>query len=76
VNAVAPNPVTNREFTATVSELMKKPALFPVPAAALKLIFGEMASETILASQRAIPTVLAAAGFEFTKPTLRDALRA
>ena len=75
VNVVSPNPVTNREFTATVSDIMKKPALFPVPAAALKLIFGEMANETILASQRAIPTVLNAAGFEFSKPTIRDCLQ-
>jgi uncharacterized protein len=74
VNVVSPNPVTNREFTATASEMLKKPALFPVPALALKLAFGEMASETILASQRAIPTVLASSGFTFTKPTLRDAL--
>jgi uncharacterized protein len=74
VNLVAPNPVTNREFTSTVSQVMKKPALFPVPAFVLKLIFGEMAKETILASQRALPNVLASAGFTFTKPTLRDSL--
>jgi uncharacterized protein len=74
VNVVAPNPVTNREFTATVSQVMKKPALFPVPAFVLKLIFGEMAKETILASQRALPGVLAAAGFTFEQPTLRDSL--
>lgn len=74
VNVVSPNPVTNREFTATVSDVMKKPALFPVPATALRLIFGEMASETILASQRAIPTVLNAAGFQFKRPTIRDSL--
>jgi uncharacterized protein (TIGR01777 family) len=74
VNMVAPNPVTNREFTATVSQVMKKPALFPVPAFVLKLIFGEMAKETILASQRALPAVLAASGFTFTKPTLLEAL--
>ena len=74
LNATAPNPVTNREFTSTVSEVMKKPALFPVPAFVLKLIFGEMAKETILASQRAVPGVLASAGFEFIRPTIRQAL--
>ena len=74
VNAVAPNPVTNREFTAAASQVLKKPALFPVPAAALRLLFGEMAKETILASQRAIPTVLSSAGFQFTYPTIRDSL--
>jgi uncharacterized protein (TIGR01777 family) len=75
VNMVAPNPVTNREFTATVSEVMKKPALFPVPAFVLKAIFGEMAKETILGSQRAVPSVLVGAGFEFNKPTIRESLQ-
>jgi uncharacterized protein (TIGR01777 family) len=76
VNAVAPNPVTNREFTRIASEVLKKPALFPVPAAALKLVFGEMASETLLASQRAIPGVLQASGFTFNHPTLLETLSA
>jgi len=76
VNLVAPTPVTNREFTATVSDVMKKPALVPVPAMALRLIFGEMAKETILASQRAIPSVLNSAGFEFSRPTIRESLMA
>lgn len=74
VNAVAPNPVTNRQFTQIAAEIVKKPALFPVPAVALKLMFGEMASETILASQRAIPEVLEASGFTFNCPTLRETL--
>lgn len=74
VNAVSPNPVTNEEFTRVVSEILQKPAMVPVPAFALKLMFGEMASETILASQRAIPTVLQQSGFEFMKPELRDSL--
>lgn len=76
VNVVAPNPVSNRQFTAMAAEALKKPALVPVPAAALKMIFGEMASETILASHRAIPGVLEASGFTFTRPTLRDSLAA
>ena len=74
VNVVAPNPVMNAEFTSVVSEVLKKPALIPVPRFALKLMFGEMASETILASQRAVPGILTAAGFSFTKPTIREAL--
>jgi uncharacterized protein (TIGR01777 family) len=73
-NLVAPNPVTNLEFTRTVSQLMHRPALFPVPAAALRLLFGEMAEETLLASQRAIPAALMQAGFSFTKPTIRESL--
>jgi uncharacterized protein len=76
VNVVAPNPVTNREFTKTASQVTKKPALFPVPAIALRVAFGEMAKETILASQRATPGVLAASGFTFNRPTLRESLEA
>jgi uncharacterized protein len=76
VNVVSPNPVSNREFTKTVSEVIKKPALFPVPAVALKMIFGEMAKETILGSQRATPARLTASGFTFNRPTLRESLSA
>jgi uncharacterized protein (TIGR01777 family) len=76
VNVVAPNPVTNREFTRAASDAVKKPALIPVPAMVLKLMFGEMASETILASQRAMPGVLTASGFTFDRPMLRDSLAA
>ena len=74
VNVVSPNPVTNREFTKVAAETLKKPALFPVPAGVLRLVFGEMASETVLASQRALPGVLAASGFVFIRPTLRESL--
>jgi uncharacterized protein (TIGR01777 family) len=74
VNVLSPNPVTNSEFTATASDVLKKPALVPVPAFALKLMFGEMADETLLASQRARPSVLTSHGFEFARPTLKAAL--
>lgn len=74
VNLVSPNPVTNAEFTRVVSDVLHKPALVPVPGFALKLMFGEMASETILASQRAVPGVLSASGFVFEKPDIRNAL--
>jgi uncharacterized protein (TIGR01777 family) len=73
-NLVAPNPATNAEFTRTVAALMHRPALFPVPAFVLKMILGQMAEETLLASQRAIPEALRQAGFSFTKPTLRESL--
>jgi uncharacterized protein (TIGR01777 family) len=75
VNVVSPNPVTNREFTATASRVLKKPALFPVPAFVLKLIFGEMAAETLLASQRAMPGVLVASGFEFLHPRIESSIQ-
>lgn len=74
VNVMSPNPVTNREFTSVASSVLGKPAMVPVPAIALKLVFGEMASQTLLASQRAIPAVLAGAGFTFLKPELRGSL--
>jgi uncharacterized protein (TIGR01777 family) len=75
VNMVAPNPVRNEEFTATLASVLSRPALLPVPRAALFLLFGEMADNTILASQRVIPKKLAGAGFEFRHPRLEEALR-
>ena len=74
VNVVSPNPVTNAEFTKAASAAVKKPALVPVPAFALKLMFGEMAEATILASQRALPTVLMSAGFTFERPLISESL--
>lgn len=76
VNAVAPSPVTNAEFTKTLGRVVHRPALFPVPAFALKLMFGEMAQGTLLASQRVIPRQLLAAGYAFRHATLEPALRA
>lgn len=76
VNAVAPTPVTNAEFTETLARVVRRPALFPVPAFALNLMFGEMAQSTLLASQRVIPRQLLAAGYAFRHATLEPALRA
>lgn len=76
VNAVAPSPVTNAEFTETLARVVHRPALFPVPAFALNLMFGEMAQGTLLASQRVIPRQLLAAGYVFRHATLEPALRA
>jgi len=75
VNLVSPNPVTNAEFAATLGLVLARPALIPVPAVALELLFGEMARETILAGQRVLPRALVTAGFEFAHPTLEQALR-
>jgi uncharacterized protein (TIGR01777 family) len=72
VNAVAPLPVTNREWTASLAAALRRPAILPAPAAALRLAFGCMADEVLLASQRAIPVQLERAGFRFTFPTLGD----
>ena len=76
VNLVAPEPVRNDEFTETLARVLGRPALLPVPRAALALLFGEMADNTILASQRVLPKKLAGAGFEFRRPRLEEALSA
>lgn len=75
MNATAPEPVTNRTFTSTLARVLKRPALVPVPAFALRALLGEMAEGTVLASQRVRATVLADAGFQFEHPTLSTALR-
>jgi hypothetical protein len=73
VNATAPQPVTNEEFTERLAIALHRPAILPVPAFALKLALGEM-SEMVLASQRVLPTVAKSAGFRFQYPDLRAAL--
>jgi uncharacterized protein (TIGR01777 family) len=74
VNASAPNPVTNGEFTDELAHAVHRPAIFPVPLFALKLLFGEMA-EIVYASQRALPEAATRAGFEFRFPEVGPALR-
>ena len=74
VNAVAPNPVTNATFTRELAAALHRPALFPVPAAALKLLLGEM-SQVVLASQRVIPEAALRAGFQFRFTEVGEALR-
>jgi uncharacterized protein (TIGR01777 family) len=74
LNLTSPNPVTNADFTAALSAALRRPALFPVPVFALKLLFGEMA-EVLLASQRVIPQAALDAGYHFAYPELGPALR-
>jgi len=77
LNVVAPNAVTNAEFTATLARVLRRPAMLPVPAWALRLVVGRaMADEALLASTRARPRVLEAGGFRFRHPELEGALRA
>jgi len=73
VNAVAPNPATNADFTKALGAALKKPTLFPVPKFALGIMFGEM-SEVLLASQRVLPRAAESAGFRFQFPDLAPAL--
>lgn len=75
VNACAPEPVTNREFTRVLARVLHRPALLPAPAFALRLALGEMADGLLLSSQRAQPARLLNGGFQFLHPTLEDALR-
>jgi NAD dependent epimerase/dehydratase family enzyme len=74
-NAVAPAPVTNADFTATLARVLRRPAILPVPEAVLKLIFGDMAGETLLASTRAVPNRAQRAGFAWRHAELEPALR-
>lgn len=76
VLAVAPEPVTNREFTRALGRALRRPAVLPVPAFALRLLFGAMADELLLSSQRATPRALLTAGFQFAHPNLAEAFAA
>jgi uncharacterized protein (TIGR01777 family) len=75
VNVVAPTPVRNAEFAETLGAVVHRPAVLPVPAFALRALFGEMADATLLASSRVAPTVLEASGYRFRFPELAGALR-
>jgi uncharacterized protein (TIGR01777 family) len=75
-NLCAPNPVTNAEFTSTLAAALHRPALFTVPAFALRAALGAMADEALLASARVHPTRLTQAGFTFAYPQLEAALAA
>ena len=75
VNVVAPNPVTNAEFTATLARVLHRPAVVHVPAFAPRLALGEFADEMLLVSQRARPARLQETGYRFQFPELEPALR-
>lgn len=75
VNLTSPNPVTNQEFTAALARVLKRPALFPAPAFALKAVLGGFSSE-VLGSKKVIPKVLTEAKFEFDYPFVSAALTA
>lgn len=76
MNVVAPNPVTNREFTETLGRVLERPTLVPVPVFVARLVFGEeMADELFLSSARVEPKRLLAAGYKFQYSNLEGALR-
>jgi uncharacterized protein (TIGR01777 family) len=74
INVVAPNPVTNREFTKKLGDALSRPTLLPAPAFALRLAFGEMADALLLSSMRVEPLRLKQTGFVFQYPELEGAL--
>lgn len=71
----SPNPARNSTFTRCLAKALHRPAVIPVPAQLLRLLFGEMAVATLLASQRVVPSSLLTHGFEFRDPELEPALR-
>ena len=75
VNATAPNPVKNKEFTDTFGKVLHRPTIIPVPAFGIKLLFGEMGETLLLEGARVLPKRLEDAGFEFKFPKLEDALK-
>ena len=75
VNAVAPTPATNLEFTKTLGKVLFRPTLFPLPAFIARLMLGRMADELLLASARVRPGVLEQTGFAWIHPELEGALR-
>lgn len=74
INMVGPAPVTNVEFARTLASALSRPAIFPLPAFAVKVAFGEMGESILLASQRVEPAQLDASGYSFRFKTLRESL--
>ena len=74
-NTAAPTPVTNSEFTKTLGRVLVSPTIIPMPAFAVRLVFGEMGEELLLASTRMEPARLLSAGYQFRFPQLEGVLR-
>jgi NAD dependent epimerase/dehydratase family enzyme len=74
LNAAAPHPITNLEFTRTLGRVLRRPTLLPAPAFVLRAVLGEMSS-MILESQRMLPAKATDLGFRFSHPHLEQALR-
>ena len=75
VNASAPEPATNKEFSKALGRALHRPAVAPVPALALRLLYGDMA-EIVTEGQRAVPERALALGYAFRHPDLDEALAA
>ena len=75
VNAVAPNAVSNKNFSKILAKVLRRPCIFRIPAMLLKLMYGEMAEETVLSGQNVIPTKLQTLRYPFMHQELEVALR-
>jgi hypothetical protein len=75
VNGVAPNPVTNAEYTRALAHVLQRPAFIPMPEFAARMAFGEFADECLLCSQRIVPNKLESSGYKFRYPEIEGALR-
>ncbi len=75
VNFCAPQPCTNAQFTQALGKALSRPTILPFPGFAVSLLFGEMGEETLLGGVRAIPTKLLKSGFQFSHPTVEDAVK-
>ena len=74
VNLTSPNPATNVQFVKALGKALGRPTVFPVPAFAIKTLFGQMGETMLLEGQRALPARLLAAGFQFAQPDIGIAL--
>jgi uncharacterized protein (TIGR01777 family) len=74
INATAPNPVTNREFSSALGRAVHRPSWAPVPALVLRVLFGEMAEAALINGQRVVPRRAGELGFTFEYPTIDAAL--
>ncbi|MGZ4807883.1 MAG: TIGR01777 family oxidoreductase [Thermoanaerobaculia bacterium] len=73
-NVTSPEPVRNRDFVRALGRALHRPTILPVPSFALRLLFGEMANETVLGGQRVLPKRAMSEGFQFTHPEIGEAL--
>ncbi len=74
-NVTAPNPVTNADFTRALGRALHRPTVIPIPSSGLKILFGQMAGETLLRGQRVIPSRMSERGFRFVHDKVESALR-
>jgi uncharacterized protein (TIGR01777 family) len=75
LNAVAPQPVSNADFTKTLGKVLGRPTIFPLPAGLVTTLFGEMGKETVLADLAVRPQALQALGFKWQHLDLKSALK-